>query len=1514
MRLADVFTCACLRGAVADFKTHGSPDHASGSPLFDVTLNGTYPSDVYSDQGLQYYGTGNRALDALAHDLIQRYRGRANTRVTIYRAVPHTPTVAERLQWSARQKAYVLKHGRVPADWSGQLAGDPSWKQSSRYYDWLDAEQARIQARPWPDQPVKAINSGDWVTPFRRYAEEHGRSALQGDYRIVKKQVYARDIFTAGDSWLEWGYDPQPFHLEEDKGTIANGTGIWYNPATNKGAMFHDGRTSHMEWVFAHPEFFGRDATWAAALRENFHVDSFLGCQWVSIDTRCVRMRWHIGRGGSVDVTGSREDDAREALAWGIHESGVVPQRVEVEIAGPEWKERLWARRSVPHQDRSFTRPEDASRFAGIEPGDYPIAESLADAFQLDETVQELKKYLDGAHLVIDCGKIGWFSVYRVLDALPPETISKVDLKKIHTLAEFRAGSWSDDVVLNSSWRAISGRIASACNRLTGLGFQKRHEVMILVDASKRRNPITGGGVGGSAYTHALDVDPNAGNLDWFEGAVIHEWAHRFAFSLPRADRDYIKGIFQHRVVDPTVAIQEPEFKTEYISPKQALRAAHMAYEAFKREWRAVSWETYDKIRHGEKLREEKLSDLLLRNHGDTAPAILLRDVKLEQVSRDGRTKQFKAGDQVEVFRGDGKMLLQYVSKEDWTTYDKVVDFGDLDSWAKFDESLLNMEEKARLEKSRKFARQSKLTYYAGDKELTQLAADAALNHIHGEIKHMLDDEVLGLREILAPNWDERLLPDAVDAARMWRDRVRKTHRQAAFDPGKTFLDTVTYDWLYKPYGVYKVELVKPSAYSFISPEGDALRHKAEELKLVPSAYAAADPDEFWAVLVEYAAMNPAKLGKELKAVVNQIVSGIAPGKAGDVHKPRGMVDRKNRRVRESLADVFGGYSTEQGARYGYNPTTGKDEAVDKNVKFVRQVRAWGYPNPFNAREIVVGDAVSLEVHEFDGTVRLVSIRAFTPKQGAGTEVMEKLVELADQLGVTLGLDPVPYHAQVKIPQRKLIQWYRRFGFTGGAEGMERLPKSAESVEERYAGAATERGIWYHGTARENLPAILSQGLIPDPKKRVWADDPGAGFGQPSRVSYGGIYVTQNLMTARSSVPRNTDKAGGVIVVMELQPRTLLADEDDFLFSASQMYQPNLNWSPTTAAWLYLASKYGRPDDADTVRMVADAKQSYAAVFLRGNKDLLKEKYTPQLEDALKAILPGLWDAAVMRAVAYYPQAYGSQWKWNWLRDYTDYSGKPDEGDPDKIPQPPTPAQGEAAFRAAVDKATRTLKSRVRVERGTFKTARSLEPIRFSGSNRIVAIVQIERVPAEQRKEGGPYETVRVIYGKLPDDFKTQWKERVGPLVLESTTRLFADYGMWITPAGKRLICKQRMEHDRIAQQVIAKKFPEDMQAGWSYPPLFNRGYVRVVTAESELDLEFRYLTSKTRAEVDELVRLYLEEGHTVLATVVDAEGGVVEEDHFEDEIRWRRFAASRTKRVIDWSMRAPTLGGAFGR
>jgi predicted GNAT family acetyltransferase len=59
-----------------------------------------------------------------------------------------------------------------------------------------------------PKRVKTTINAGDWVTPSRKYAKEHGESSLLGKYTILSKSVPASHLFTEGNSLSEFGYNP----------------------------------------------------------------------------------------------------------------------------------------------------------------------------------------------------------------------------------------------------------------------------------------------------------------------------------------------------------------------------------------------------------------------------------------------------------------------------------------------------------------------------------------------------------------------------------------------------------------------------------------------------------------------------------------------------------------------------------------------------------------------------------------------------------------------------------------------------------------------------------------------------------------------------------------------------------------------------------------------------------------------------------------------------------------------------------------------------------------------------------------------------------------------------------------------------------------------------------------------------------------------------------------------------------------------------------------------------------
>lgn len=119
--------------------------HSAPSPEDNSPLHDLtdiYGVDIYTSNALRYYGTGDAVSDRESMSVIMKARGNPNMMVTIYRAVPKN---------------------------------------------------------------VSDINSGDWVTLSKNYANKHGKAWVKGGI-IISKKVAAKTLFTNGDSMNEFGY------------------------------------------------------------------------------------------------------------------------------------------------------------------------------------------------------------------------------------------------------------------------------------------------------------------------------------------------------------------------------------------------------------------------------------------------------------------------------------------------------------------------------------------------------------------------------------------------------------------------------------------------------------------------------------------------------------------------------------------------------------------------------------------------------------------------------------------------------------------------------------------------------------------------------------------------------------------------------------------------------------------------------------------------------------------------------------------------------------------------------------------------------------------------------------------------------------------------------------------------------------------------------------------------------------------------------------------------------------
>jgi hypothetical protein len=122
--------------------THQPPPPGSEMASLFHQMDMIMPKDVYSVKGKQYYGIGDKTIDDDWWKPMMRAKGNPNYEIEVYRAVP---------------------------------------------------------------KGVTEINSGDWVSPSRKYVEGHGENALKGEYDIISKKVPASTLTSEGYPY-ELGY------------------------------------------------------------------------------------------------------------------------------------------------------------------------------------------------------------------------------------------------------------------------------------------------------------------------------------------------------------------------------------------------------------------------------------------------------------------------------------------------------------------------------------------------------------------------------------------------------------------------------------------------------------------------------------------------------------------------------------------------------------------------------------------------------------------------------------------------------------------------------------------------------------------------------------------------------------------------------------------------------------------------------------------------------------------------------------------------------------------------------------------------------------------------------------------------------------------------------------------------------------------------------------------------------------------------------------------------------------
>jgi hypothetical protein len=563
-------------------------------------------------------------------------------------------------------------------------------------------------------------------------------------------------------------------------------------------------------------------------------------------------------------------------------------------------------------------------------PSDYPISSAVFESEPVHESVQRVRQYLDGQHQVVDVGQIGWFRVYSV-QRLPQgflDTNPRIEgFKRPIPLAEFVKLRASPEYLAVQDLLAHGAEddktrqvFVGATRALTKFGARRANEVALLTRI-KNVNPITGGGVGGFAFRreNAIEVSRHAVSQspEYAVNTVIHEWAHRQFFRLPRDARMFVSQWFQANVV------RNPEITGsggDTAVPKEVRTLmVSGAWNAFRTAWakvRKIAPDDWMDVYRATKIIKtaggrpdiDRLGTYaVLRTHKNvvgrmeigyrpdkSVPGLRKGDrvhVSYEPHAASGRQISI-ALDPNTAKRKGRQDSRQYVPKLDDVIGLVAIDIDRTATVAKADPSAIR-------DLLSDTGYEDPATYFGNGR-----LVDRALDEVPTAIQDVAKlNGVKPWRMAILGTTAFRAVADEFVAA------AKKDNE--SFDPEKTFRASFWQhaNWDYVPQESPDV------SFALTRAEGQHLRQKAHELGVTPSDYAAANVDELWAVTIEYLARKRGNVSVGLRNLVRAVFQGQTPKGSPREKGPRGgdpkrkfpslgVSDSLKRSVRRCLRDL----------------------------------------------------------------------------------------------------------------------------------------------------------------------------------------------------------------------------------------------------------------------------------------------------------------------------------------------------------------------------------------------------------------------------------------------------------------------------------------------------------------------------------------------------------------------------------------------------------------------------------
>ena len=296
--------------------------------------------------------------------------------------------------------------------------------------------------------------------------------------------------------------------------------------------------------------------------------------------------------------------------------------------------------------------------------------------------------------------------------------------------------------------------------------------------------------------------------------------------------------------------------------------------------------------------------------------------------------------------------------------------------------------------------------------------------------------------------------------------------------------------------------------------------------------------------------------------------------------------------------------------------------------------------------------------------------------------------------------------------------------------------------QNRYGGSRTE--IWYHGTSARHLRSILAHGLQSNRKSRYTKE----------LTALGGVYLAKSPADAFDyalDFAGDTSPPSALMVAVQVQPRTLLLDEDAMMGELDNKAIPDwLKKNPKEALAAYFEIESGIPGTR-----TAKAWHDYAeyiskevrymvigrdARYYRRAFELAQQAFPVGLQEYITLRLKsGEWDSGLVPSA--YERVYGKRAREAlgeiWDDERREYNTKS---------MIPSWEKQHPQYRKALSIFTQLVRSGVR----GYGKGRYLADIGYSKTNKIVGIWSFTPTKAK-RGSGAATLILSIKYGQIPE-------------------------------------------------------------------------------------------------------------------------------------------------------------------